>query len=51
MELEEAAAVSIAVAAYLKSSKGTKALIPIKAKSTMSNWILAGRQSLAEHGA
>jgi oxaloacetate decarboxylase alpha subunit len=51
MELEEAAAVSVAVAAYLKSSKGTKALIPIKAKSTMSNWILAGRQGLAENGA
>jgi pyruvate/oxaloacetate carboxyltransferase len=51
VELEEAAAVSVAVAAFLKSSKGTKALIPIKAKSAMSNWILAGRQSLAEHGA
>jgi hypothetical protein len=51
MELEEAAAVSVAVAAYLKSSRETKALIPVKAKSMTSNWILAGRQSLAENGA
>ena len=51
IELEEAAAVSVAVAAYLKSSKGIKALIPIKTKGEASNWILASRQSLAEHGA
>jgi pyruvate/oxaloacetate carboxyltransferase len=51
MELEEAAAVSVAIAAYLKSSNGIKALIPIKAKGATSNWILASRQSLAEHGA
>jgi len=51
IELEEAAAVSVAVAAYLKSSKGIKALIPIKTKGEASNWILASRRSLAEHGA
>jgi len=51
MELEEVAAVSVAVAAYVTSSRGIKALIPTKAKIATSNWVLAGRQSLAEHGA
>lgn len=49
-ELEEVAFVSVAVATYLTSSQGAKALIPIKAKTGTSNWVLAGRQSLAEHG-
>jgi len=50
MELEEVAAASVAVATYLTSSRGVKALIPVKAKTATSNWVLAGRQSLAEHG-
>jgi len=50
LELEEVAAVSAAIATYLTSSRGIKALIPAKARATASNWILAGRQSLAEHG-
>jgi len=51
MELEEVAAVSVAVAAYLTSSRGVRALIPARAKGVVSNWVLAGRQTLAEHGA
>jgi pyruvate/oxaloacetate carboxyltransferase len=50
-ELEEVAAASVAVAMNLASSRGVKALIPVKAKTATSNWVLAGRQSLAEHGA
>jgi pyruvate/oxaloacetate carboxyltransferase len=50
-ELEEVAAASVAVAMYLASSRGVKALIPVKVKTATSNWVLAGRQSLAEHGA
>lgn len=51
MELEEVAAVSVAVATYLRSLHGAKALIPVRAKKTISPWVLAGRQSLAERGA
>jgi len=51
IELEEVAAISTAIAAYLQSSQETKALIPIKPKGTISNWVLAGRQSLTENGA
>jgi len=50
-ELEEVATVSVAVATYLTSSRGVKALTPIRAKGAASPWTLAGRQSLAEHGA
>jgi oxaloacetate decarboxylase alpha subunit len=50
-ELEEVAAVSAAVATYLASSSGVKALIPVRAKRDSPSWVLAGRQSLAEHGA
>lgn len=49
--LEEVAAISIAVATYLKGSKGAKALTLTKAKGTLSPWVLAGRQNLAEYGA
>jgi pyruvate/oxaloacetate carboxyltransferase len=51
MELEQVAAISVALVMYLASSQGAKALIPIRAKAAMSNWVLAGRQSLSEHGA
>lgn len=47
-ELEEVAAISVAVAIYLRSLRGVKALIPVRAKGTMSPWVLAGRQNLAE---
>ena len=50
-ELEEVAAVSIAVATYLKSLHGVKALIPVRAKGTLSPWVLTSRQSLTERGA
>ncbi|MCW4020066.1 MAG: pyruvate carboxylase subunit B, partial [Candidatus Bathyarchaeota archaeon] len=49
-ELEEVAAFSVAVATYLRSLTGVKALIPARAKETVSPWVLAGRQSLAEGG-
>ncbi len=49
-ELEEVAAVSVAVATYLKSRQEVKAVIPIKEKRTISPWVLASRQVLAEHG-
>jgi len=51
MELEEVAAVSVAVATYLTSSRGIKVVIPVRAKGAASSWVLAGRQSLTEHGA
>jgi len=50
-ELEKVAAVSIAVATYLKSLHGVKALIPVRAKRTLSPWVLTNRQSLTERGA
>jgi hypothetical protein len=49
-ELEEVAAVSVAVATYLRSLQGVRALIPVRAKRTLAPWVLAGRQSLAERG-
>jgi oxaloacetate decarboxylase alpha subunit len=51
IELEEVATVSVAIAAYLTSSRGIKALMPIKVRGAASNWVLTGRQSLSEHGA
>ena len=50
-EFEEVAAVSVAVATYLTSTSGAKALIPVRTKGVASSWVLAGRQSLADHGA
>ena len=49
-ELEEVAAASVAVATYLRSLRGVKALIPARSRETVSPWVLAGRQSLAEGG-
>jgi pyruvate/oxaloacetate carboxyltransferase len=49
--LEDIAAISVAVAAYVKSSKGAKALTLARAESGASPWTLAGRQNLAERGA
>jgi len=52
-ELEEAAAISAAVAAYLTSSNGAKAMAITSArpKGALSPWVLAGRQTIAERGA
>lgn len=49
-ELEEVAAASVAVATYLRSLRGVRALIPARVRKTVSPWVLAGRQSLAEGG-
>jgi pyruvate/oxaloacetate carboxyltransferase len=46
-ELENAAAISVAIASYLTSSTGIKALTLPKTKSGTSNWVLANRQTLA----
>jgi pyruvate/oxaloacetate carboxyltransferase len=46
-ELENAAAISVAIASYLASSTGIKALTLPKTKSGTSNWVLANRQTLA----
>jgi pyruvate/oxaloacetate carboxyltransferase len=50
-ELEEIAAVSAAIAVYITSTGKVKALTPTRAKSVVSPWVLAGRQSLVGHGA
>ena len=50
-DLEEAAAVAVAVATYLTSSSGTKALTLTRTKSGLSPWVLASRQNFAERGA
>jgi pyruvate carboxylase subunit B len=49
-ELEEVAAVSVAVAIYLSNSNRVKALIPARAKRAFSPWVLAGRQSPTRNG-
>jgi pyruvate/oxaloacetate carboxyltransferase len=51
-ELEEVAALSVAVAAYLTSSNGSKALTitASRPKGALSPWVLSGRQTLAERG-
>ncbi len=49
-ELEEAAAISVAVAAYSKSSSGSRALIPARNRNVVSYWILAARQNHNGHG-
>jgi oxaloacetate decarboxylase alpha subunit len=49
-ELEDVAAISVAVATYMKSLGKTKALIPIRAKGATSPWVLAGRKSSLEYG-
>ncbi|UCE29944.1 MAG: pyruvate/oxaloacetate carboxyltransferase [Candidatus Bathyarchaeota archaeon] len=49
-ELEEVAAISVAIATYLGSLRGVRALIPVRAKETLSPWVLAGRQGQAERG-
>jgi pyruvate carboxylase subunit B len=50
-ELEQVAAISTAVAAYIASLSEVKALTLQRSKQRISPWVLAGRQSLAEHGA
>jgi pyruvate/oxaloacetate carboxyltransferase len=50
-ELEQVAAVSVAVGAFLTTSSKVKALTLAKTRSGTANWVLAGRQSFSEHGA
>jgi pyruvate/oxaloacetate carboxyltransferase len=50
-ELEEVAAVSVAVAAYVASMFQAKALTQVRPKGYTSSWVLAGRQALIERGA
>ena len=47
-ELEDVAAVSVAVATYLKSLRSVRALIPNRRKKPISPWVLASRQNLTE---
>lgn len=49
-ELEEVAAVSLAVAAYVTSTSRAKALVQMRPKGFSSSWVLAGRQALIERG-
>jgi pyruvate/oxaloacetate carboxyltransferase len=49
-ELEEVAAVSVAVAAYVASTSRVKALMLVRPKGYASSWVLAGRQPLTERG-
>lgn len=49
-ELEHVAAISVALRIYLTSSNSVKALTVAKLKTGTTNWVLAGRQSLSEHG-
>ena len=50
-ELEHVAAIAVAVALCSNSSSNVRALTFVKKKDSTSNWVLAGRQSLAEYGA
>ena len=50
-ELEDVAAVSVAVIAHLTSSNGIKALTLTRPKDHISSWMLAGRKSNTERGA
>jgi len=51
-ELEEVAALSVAVAAFLKSTHEVKAVIPLRKAGLgkISPWVLAARQELARQG-
>ena len=49
-ELEEVAAVSVAVAAYVTSTSRAKALALVRPKGHASSWVLAGRQAMVERG-
>jgi len=50
LELEEVAAISVAMATHLTSSRRIRALILPRPKSVASNWVLASRQTHGEHG-
>ncbi len=51
VELEDAAIASVAVAIYLRSFQGVRALIPIREKERTSPWVLAGRTNITKRGA
>lgn len=50
-ELEEVAAVSVAVFAYVSNMSHAKALTQTRTKGYTSSWVMAGRQALTERGA
>ena len=50
-ELEQIAAIAIAVTLCSANSHSIKALTFARKKNNTSNWVLAGRQNLAEYGA
>ena len=50
-ELEQVAAIAVAVALCSSNLSNVRALTFAKKKDSTSNWVLAGRQSLAENGA
>ncbi len=51
-ELEEVAALSVAIAAFLKSTHEVKAVIPVRkiGRGRISPWVLAARQELVKQG-
>jgi oxaloacetate decarboxylase alpha subunit len=50
VELEQVAAISVAVRAFQTSSGSLKALTLVRNRGSMANWVLAGRQSLSKPG-
>ena len=49
-ELEEVAAVSAAIATLTAINSSAQALVQHRPRGTMSQWVLAGRQTMAEGG-
>jgi pyruvate/oxaloacetate carboxyltransferase len=47
-QLETAAAVAVAIAAYRTSSTATRALVTSRVRTSTSPWVLAGRQNLTQ---
>jgi pyruvate carboxylase subunit B len=50
-DLKEVAALSVAIATFLKYGERTRALIPTRRKEILSPWVLVGRHSQFERGA
>ncbi|UCG44569.1 MAG: hypothetical protein JSV58_03955, partial [Candidatus Bathyarchaeota archaeon] len=50
-DLKEVAALSVAIATFLRHGQKTRALIPTRRKEILSPWVLAGRQNQSERGA
>jgi hypothetical protein len=49
-ELERVAAVSAAIAVFASSTKGVKAVIPVRKTENVSFWTLTSRQGLLKQG-